>query len=161
MAVDVDSVTPLWCACHLISECEIRMKSLVTTPISFSKYGFDSIEYHVEELVCTRFDDMMSDLTTHDSALCVLLRACLIVALDVKGDAAANMSLCEYLQDTLGGGINVVSCARIPSGSGMGGSSILAAVAIKAIHGLLFSGQSLRDEDLVNMVLVTNAFTIM
>lgn len=49
-----------------------------------------------------------------------------------KNDSAQEIFR-ECLKNRFGGGFEVTSCSLIPSGSGMGGSSILAAVAIKAL----------------------------
>jgi galactokinase/mevalonate kinase-like predicted kinase len=47
------------------------------------------------------------------------------------------LSLEDFLGSALGGGIMVASYSNLPAGSGMGGSSILAATILKSIGSLL------------------------
>ena len=49
----------------------------------------------------------------------------------------SGVSLSEYLQNTFGGGISVTCVSDLPAGSGMGGSSILAASALHSLSALL------------------------
>ena len=49
----------------------------------------------------------------------------------------SEVSLSEYLQNTFSGGISVTCVSDLPAGSGMGGSSILAAAALHSLSALL------------------------
>ena len=54
-----------------------------------------------------------------------------------KSKRAKGLDLKEYLLGRFGGGIEVVCVSALPAGSGMGGSSILAATVLKSVATLL------------------------
>ena len=62
----------------------------------------------------------------------------------------SGVSLSEYLHNNLGGGISVTCVSDLPAGSGMGGSSILAAAALHSLSALL--GLSTSRDALVSLV---------
>lgn len=59
-------------------------------------------------------------------------------------------ALSEYLRTTFGGGIHISCVSDLPAGSGMGGSSILAAAALHSLSALL--GLSTSLDALVSLV---------
>eukprot|EP00928_Gymnodinium_smaydae_P004775 TRINITY_DN1162_c0_g1_i1.p1 TRINITY_DN1162_c0_g1~~TRINITY_DN1162_c0_g1_i1.p1 ORF type:complete len:1182 (+),score=285.74 TRINITY_DN1162_c0_g1_i1:147-3692(+) len=94
----------------------------------------------------------LGDLEDFDSpqAPAVLLKASLLCC-GIVTLAAGSPPLRAQLSSALGGGLRVVSWSRLPQGSGMGTSSILAAVVIKAI--LVAVGRDIDDSSLVHAVL--------
>jgi galactokinase/mevalonate kinase-like predicted kinase len=60
------------------------------------------------------------------------------------------MLLPDWLREQLGGGIQISCFSDLPAGSGMGGSSILAAAILKSVATLL--GKPLSNQRLVNLV---------
>jgi hypothetical protein len=113
--------------------------------------------YHGDVLECTS-TAMFGDVAD-PTAPCALLKAVLLVlgVVDVDVDAAAaptapggEAALATQLAAACGGpgrGIEVACCSALPAGSGMGGSSIVAAAALAAVAALL--GRRLSREALV------------
>lgn len=126
-------------------------------------------QYEEESVVCSHLEEIFSPELYHRSSSdsspppCILLRACLVVAKLFSTEI--NMSLQDQLRDICDPldsnhnscqhsyrGLKIVSCSQIPSGSGMGGSSILAAVILKSIFHLLSPRAILSEDLLVRMV---------
>ncbi len=82
---------------------------------------------------------------------CALLRAC-VTLLRVKdiifSQHSARLGCYE--------GIEVVCTSKLPSGSGMGGSSILAACIIKAVSAIV--NVTVSNEDLIYLVCMIHTF---
>lgn len=129
---------------------------MITTIDGFVQYGLKSNEFEEESAICTTIDDLFSPsvyLRSENSIppSCVLIRSCIVIS---------NIFLSNGLQtleDQLkilcnNGGLEIISCSLIPSGSGMGGSSILAAVIIKALYHLIYPNFILNESQLVMMV---------
>lgn len=156
--MDIDGVTPLWCGCRFISDLEIRLKSLIADSTSNLSRESQSFGFQFEESACTSLADFTS-LTAqsrknhHSAPACVLLKACLVVMEVIDSKQIHQWGMESYLRGRFGGGIEITSCAQLPSGSGMGGSSIVAAVIIKALYGLVHNGEeALHEGRLVSMV---------
>jgi hypothetical protein len=175
MAIDIDGVSPLWAACRVISEPVVRLKSMTVKTEAFTdnflaKYrdnssrsssgvlhgcGVGSGVFSIEEMQCCSLDQVLDKINqAHLSPACVLLRACLLVSgvLALATASECSASLGDSLQSLYGGGIELTSCSLIPSGSGMGGSSILAAVVLKALMHRLAPASAIENGYLVDMV---------
>jgi fucokinase len=131
----------------------------------------DCQQYEEEAVVCSHLEELFSpalyrrsssDSSTSPPPPCILLRACLVVAKLFSTER--NLSLQDQLRqlcdplcwegngDDAYRGLKIITCSRIPSGSGLGGSSILAAVILKSIFHLLCPGETLAADLLVRMV---------
>ena len=127
---------------------------MITTIDGFVSHGLNSTEFEEESAICTSIDDLYSPsiyLRSENSIppSCVLIRACIVIS---NLFSPHTMSLENQLSKLCDGGLQIISCSLIPSGSGMGGSSILAAVIIKALYYLLHPNFILHENQLVMMV---------
>lgn len=127
---------------------------MITTIDGFVINGLKSNEFEEESTICTLIDDLYSPsiyLRSENTSppRCVLIRACIVISNIFSFDGT---TLQDQLSKFCNGGLEIVSCSLIPSGSGMGGSSILAAVIIKALYHLLYPNFILDENQLVMMV---------
>jgi hypothetical protein len=156
VAVNLDGIPPLWCRCSFTEDPNIHLQSRITSIDGFVENGLSSEDFEEELAVCSHLHDLQAPglYLRSSEALsppsCILLRACLVIAKIFSFDS--GLTLQEQLAQLGLGGIKIVSCSRIPSGSGMGGSSILAAVILKSLYHLLDPQHTLSEETLVMMV---------
>jgi hypothetical protein len=176
--VTLDGQSPLWCKSLFIESNQLQLHSLIATVDGFLETGMQCQQYEEETVVCSKLEDLFSPSLYHRSSSsslsppCILLRACLVVAKLFSTEM--NLSLQDQLSeichpqglesndDNNSGnsnrcyrGLKIISCSRIPSGSGMGGSSILSAVVLKSLFHLLLSQDEeklITSEMLVRMV---------
>lgn len=123
VAVSVDGVKPLLCAARFIKSNCLILRSL--TAIA------DMVDNGEEEILDLE-DCSVTVLEAGPHSKCALLKACVIL-LDLK-------KMVREHTKTLGpkfNGLEIASCSLLPAGSGMGGSSILAAVIIQSIYARL------------------------
>lgn len=154
MAINLDGYAPLWCKCFHTDENSVHLHSLTATIDGFLSHGISCEQYDEEIAVCTNLEDFFSpDLFSRSTESippsCVLLRACIVVSKLFSNNQ--DISLADQIE-RFGGGIKIVSCSKIPSGSGMGGSSILAAVILKCLFNHFSPALPLDEEMLVFMV---------
>ncbi len=137
-AVKVDGMRPLRCACRIIDRSVIVLHTL--RGLVDAKGVLDRDTVVCETASC--FADV-ADATRP----CALLKAC-VIALGVVqlprkqsiGEDDELSTLPVQLAERLGGpgtGLEVACCSALPAGSGMGGSSILAATCLRALQALL------------------------
>ena len=169
VAVNLDGHPPLWCRSFFIEDDKLHLQSLITPVDGFLETGMECQQYEEESVVCSHLEEIFSPelyrRTSSDSSPppCILLRACLVIAKLFSTES--NLSLqdqlrefCHPLDSTHDSchhsyrGLKIISCSQIPSGSGMGGSSILAAVILKSIFHLLYPRAMLSEDLLVRMV---------
>jgi hypothetical protein len=154
VAVTVDGKEPVRCACTMIEDCVLKMYCNDESFVTASHADFQDLS------CCT------------GSQECLLLRA-VFVALGVvepnqqgydarftvcriprnstyRWLALPRVSLGVALRQRLGGGVCVVCVSDLPAGSGMGGSSILAAAVLCCLGDLL--GLNSSQEGLVYQV---------
>eukprot|EP01035_Chromulina_nebulosa_P018190 gene18190-23851_t len=143
VAIKIDNKNPIRCVSRFLPNNPIIiLKSLKL--INNKLDGITSNQIITDTAIFTSDSDFVNvnDLTDP----CSLLKA-LIIALDiikVHQQDSSYKPLKERLINTLSGGIEIACISYLPIGSGMGGSSILAAVAIKSLSTLL--GISLTNE---------------
>mmetsp|Transcript_18186 Transcript_18186/g.34051 ORF Transcript_18186/g.34051 Transcript_18186/m.34051 type:complete len:1213 (-) Transcript_18186:57-3695(-) len=138
----------LHCSASFIAEPVVRLTSRTKSPESFSRGGTQGGEYSSVSITCTTLEDFQ--VSSSDSTAPVwtkpgaLLRACVITLglltppSSVTPATAHSLSLAEALRGGCGGrGLHLQSTSSVPVGSGMGSSSILIAVVIRAIWHLL------------------------
>lgn len=122
VAVNVDGNAPLRCAVRCIGDCVIRLAVFRKVTA-----GGDQLELLGEE-TCTSHQDFKS--VAHNQSICALLKASLVVLGLVNPNSDDPI---------LTGGLEIVCLSNLPTGSGMGGSSILAATVLQAIATALHS----------------------
>lgn len=115
VAVNVDGFKPLTCSVKFIDESIIVLRS--------ENIESPSIENIVIIDLC---DDCVVQLEAGPHSNCALLKACVIL-LDLK------CWIKSYTEDMQEKGLQITTNSLLPTGSGMGGSSVLAAVIIQAI----------------------------
>jgi hypothetical protein len=141
------------CAAAFIDEPILRLKSLKVTQSSFAENGLRATEFECEHVDCDSLNHFKDFDPTNAKFPCVLLRACVVAAGILGGwRDSPEQHIRQFLAQKFGGGIELTCCSRIPSGSGMGGSSILAAVILKSLHSLLNPSVSSNENLLINMV---------
>ena len=178
VAVTIDGVKPMTCCSRLTSNGIIKLTTLYSnqnhlnsnrnSSSSSSDSNIDSdstrpldslvsgVDYDCIEC-CSDTDFQNISPTTK----CGLLKAVLVVLNVVKpmslnhhqhtSTTMLSLSdLTERLLSAYGGGIDIACTSSLPAGSGMGGSSILAAAVLKSVSGLL--GLSCEESDLVYLV---------
>lgn len=128
MSVLVDGVKPVKCVTRLISRPAIVLHSY-----KWSKDDNTGEEEHLEdcEVVCESLDCFRN---INNEEPCSLLKAVLLVLRVVDPQSAVSESLSHRLLRLFGSvGIEVACVSRLPAGSGMGGSSILAAAVLRSL----------------------------
>ena len=138
----VDGIKPIQAAARFISEPVIIIHSLKLPPssdIHQIRGMADSdavIEYEGDTLTYTSFDDFTN--LTDTSSPGALIKAAL-VALGVVDIAAASTGgdLASMLLSNYKHGIEVCCISALPAGSGLGGSSIIAAALLQCLSELL------------------------
>lgn len=120
------------CCARFIKNPILKLKSLKLTTTSFHQSGLTGQDFEGEDEECVSLDsfEILDGTTQNHLCKCVLLKACIVAAGIITND---DISLSDQLTSRFGGGVEIICCSRIPSGSGMGGSSILAAVILKAL----------------------------
>lgn len=137
LAVLVDGHKPIGAQARRIAEPEIRL-------ISTS----GGLEGEVlMELMCRDLEDLQDYCQPHAPG--ALLKTALICTKVV--DLCSQKTLREQLKERLGGGLELYTWSRLPHGSGMGTSSILAGAVIASLYQL--SGCSASTESLIHAVL--------
>lgn len=104
-----------------------------------------STKYNFDEWILNIDSNGDSNLFLDPRSTCALLRAC-VSLLQVKNILRAQ----SFVRPGRYEGIEVACISKLPAGSGMGGSSILAACVIKAIASVL--NITVSSEDLIYMV---------
>lgn len=164
MAIQVDGRKPVSCAARIISRPVIVLRSLrvvrlsvtatavrdsttpTSTPTSTSTTTSTFVagpSFEGDEVELADNSDF-ADVARVGSPN-ALLKAVLIVL-----GAVTEQPLALSLLHRFGGGIEIACVSDLPAGSGMGGSSILAAVVLKAVGYLL--GLPTSEEVLVSQV---------
>jgi hypothetical protein len=157
VAVNLDGVPPLWCKSSFTSDQTIHLQSMITSIDGFIEKGLQSEDFEEELTICTHLEELYTPalyLRSSENPIppsCILLRACLVIA-KIFSFESDSLSLQDQLTRLGVGGLKIVTCSRIPSGSGMGGSSILAAVILKSLFHLLTPLHALKEGTLVMMV---------
>jgi len=134
-AVDLNGQSPIQVYLRVIPEPEIRLNSID----------------HSERVVVRDFDGLV-DFRQPDSRF-GLAKAALVLSGFGPGDRAGGISprsLAHGLE-RFGGGIELTTLAAIPSGSGLGTSSIMGAVLLSVVNRLL--GRALSPRELFHAVL--------
>jgi fucokinase len=141
IAVKVDGKRPIGARVRRIPEPELRFQ-LSETP----EGGLGALS-SLPTVVCTKLDDMLDYFMP--SAPCALLKAAIlvikIVDLDLDDDGGGTLvdsadgkraskgTLKEQLMATVGGGLHIATWSNLPTGSGLGTSSILAGALLGAL----------------------------
>eukprot|EP01038_Epipyxis_sp_PR26KG_P004331 gene4331-6132_t len=144
MAVLVDNLYPIRCTARFISDPKIVLHSLRINAESNLK-----TEYLDDQLVIETVEECndVSDVT----AKACLLKAVLIV-LNIVSNNQAETNLKESLRMKYGGGIEIACVSDLPAGSGMGGSSILAAAVLRCVGQLLNMKNCITNDSLIDLV---------
>nr|XP_028595272.1 L-fucose kinase isoform X2 [Podarcis muralis] len=137
LAVLVDGHRPIGAQARRIAEPELRL---------VSRSGRLEGEM-VVELVCRDLEDLRDYCQPHAPG--ALLKAALICTHIV--DLASQNSLREQLMEHFGGGFELCTWSRLPHGSGLGTSSILAGAVMASLYQA--SGHSTSVESLIHAVL--------
>jgi len=149
LAVQVDGCRPIGAKARHLADCfEIRLETRAegkSPAADGDQGGGGGTSSMVTVCRC------LADFDDHDSpnAPAALLKTCVLCAGVVVLGADA-LPLEDQLRP-LGGGLHLVSWSRLPQGSGMGTSSILAAVVMKAL--LVALGREIDDKSLIHAVL--------
>ncbi len=126
MACQVDGKKPLLCSARLIDIPIIKLYSM--------KRRDEDKEVTVSGHVLAHYSDF-EDMQTPNQNMCSLLMACVCVAFGLHpSDSHETDTLAQKLTATLGGGLEIACMSTLPAGSGMGGSSILAAAILRCIY---------------------------
>ncbi|XP_073911777.1 L-fucose kinase isoform X2 [Castor canadensis] len=99
------------------------------------------------KIVCRSLDDLQDYCQPHSPG--ALLKAAFICAGIVH--IRSELSLCEQLLHTFGGGFELHTWSELPHGSGLGTSSILAGAALAALQRV--AGRAVGTEALIHAVL--------
>lgn len=148
MAVDVSHCRPMSSAAVSITNPEIILKCWrLKSNCSLSDVRSYK-NYECDEVICRNFEDVWD--VENPRAKCSLLKAVIMVLgiLDhpfSHSAVGAEVSLSDYLLHYFGGGIEVVSLSILPVGSGLGGSSIVAAAVVKALSSLINSSSTFKN----------------
>ncbi|CAI5782010.1 L-fucose kinase isoform X2 [Podarcis lilfordi] len=137
LAVLVDGHRPIGAQARRIAEPELRL---------ISRSGRLEGEM-VVELVCRDLEDLRDYCQPHAPG--ALLKAALICTHIV--DLASQNSLQDQLMEHFGGGFELRTWSRLPHGSGLGTSSILAGAVMASLYQA--SGHSTSVESLIHAVL--------
>lgn len=173
MAVSVDGVKPISCASRLIHEPVIRLRSLRIKSNSSNSSGSEDssgdvnalndvvskrVAYEGDCVDCTSVDSFADVSNPHAAA--ALLKAVMIVLgvislpssdFNENSKKLKRSELSDQLLSRFGGGIEIACVSALPAGSGMGGSSILAAAVLKSLATLL--GLPCSNDTLIYQVL--------
>jgi fucokinase len=129
VAVNVDGLRPISCASRVIVKPIITLHSLKPVlpkdDIQGGKFGYEG-----STVDCINQDDILD--ASNLASSCALLKAVLIVLEVVNKD-----NLHQSLMTRFGGGLEIAIVSTLPAGSGLGGSSILAASALISVSTLL------------------------
>jgi fucokinase len=150
VAVQVDNQRPVRCLSRAIHGCfQIKLHALKRS---------DNQSVSGDSVNCTKFKDFLS---VSDTSLSTSLLKAVIVVLEIIDksqiencrnidDDLDTKMFSKSLEEKFNGGIEICCISDLPSGSGMGGSSVLAAVIIRSISDLLDLGVT--NESLVYLV---------
>jgi galactokinase/mevalonate kinase-like predicted kinase len=150
VAIRVNDIKPICCTAKFSQGFFIHLKNY-----RIDKTGHDSSLILHEEFICQDIQDLRQILDCHDpNEICSLLKAVLIV-LGLSDRSRPYLesggSLEDITKGEFGSGFEVCCFSGLPAGSGMGGSSVLAAAALAAVARLW--GVTLVDDSLlVDMV---------
>jgi galactokinase len=135
----VDNRKPMVCCSRLIRTPIIRLTTLSKKRQCRAAESGNNAESDsaavavvvVDSMECSNINDFVIISPT---ATCALLRAVLVVLriVDRSGE-----DLARQLTNNYGGGVEVACLSDLPAGSGMGGSSILAACVLQSLSTLL------------------------
>jgi len=135
VAVQVDNRRPIQCASRVIEDPFIILHSL--------KKSGDEI--NGDTVICKCFKDFLNVSDTSSSTS--LLKAAILVLRIIEksdveyyrnlSDETENEKFSNRLVAIVGGGLEVACISDLPAGSGMGGSSIVAAVVVQSLVDLL------------------------
>ncbi|XP_066493158.1 L-fucose kinase isoform X2 [Tiliqua scincoides] len=137
LAVLVDGHKPIGAQARRIAEPQLRLIS--------TSGGLEGEV--IMELICRDVEDLQDYCQPHAPG--ALLKAALICTKVV--DLCSQKSLREQLRERFRGGLELYAWSRLPHGSGMGTSSILAGAVIASLYKL--SGHSASTESLIHAVL--------
>ncbi|XP_037265116.1 L-fucose kinase isoform X1 [Falco rusticolus] len=137
LAVLVDGCRPIGARVRRISEPELRLVSLSGTPQSEA----------VAELVCQELQDLQDYCQPHAPG--ALLKAAFICTQVVQ--FPSQKPLQAQLIESFGGGFEVHTWSKLPHGSGLGTSSILAGAVMASLYRA--AGKFASTESLIHAVL--------
>jgi len=138
VGVTIDGTTPLICCARAISTPILILHNL-------SRHTRTGV---IEgSAISVREWSDLTDVSSPEAAGS-LLKACLLAMQVVTPNP--SISLQKQLMSRYGGGIEIGGISTLPTGSGMGGSSILAAAVVTALGALL--GRSQHEAELVYCV---------
>lgn len=155
VAVKIDKVHPIRCEARFVDEPIVYLKSVkeIISGESFTR----RFEVYEECQITTLAD--FSD-ASNPSANCSLIKAVLITLglkklIENKYDEMGMLSdtpetFSTFISTFFGAGIEIAGISSLPAGSGMGGSSVLAAAVLSAV-GSLF-GLDMTADSLVYLV---------
>nr|XP_056718645.1 L-fucose kinase [Euleptes europaea] len=138
LAILVDGHRPIGAQARRITEPELRL-------VSASGGGLEGEV--VAELVCRQLEDLQDHCQPHAPG--ALLKAAFICTRVVT--LHSQRTLRDQLEERFGGGFELRTWSRLPHGSGLGTSSILAGAVMAALYQV--SGQSTSTESLIHAVL--------
>ena len=142
-AVLIDNKYPISCLSRVTRDAVIVLHSL--------RVGMTDSGLCGEAETCTMFSSFAD--ATNPAGPWSLLKACLL-ALDIVPQQQLGCSdpatFSAHLQSAYGGGLEIACLSDLPAGSGMGGSSILAAAVLQSLSELL--QLQLTASDLVYLV---------
>lgn len=144
VAVKLGGKNPIRSTCRRVrGNGRVALKcSFITSRLE----GCGEPEYSMEEVECTSLQDVVQGLNDPSSKKCALLKAVLCVFFGISIPLAPDASLEYYLDKyCCGDGIELTSHTNLPCGSGLGGSSILAAAALSALQGCIYGKQESGD----------------
>ena len=154
----VDGIKPIQCAARFISEPVIIIHSLKrpsSNDIQHIRGMADSkavVNYEGDTVTCTSFDDFtnLTDTSSPGALIKAALVALGVVDIDVASasDDFASMLVSQYKH-----GFEVSCVSALPAGSGLGGSSIIAAAVLQCLSELLQLPYT--RESLIHLVLRT------
>ncbi|NWH66112.1 FUK kinase, partial [Geococcyx californianus] len=137
VAVLVDGCRPIGAQVRRISEPELRLVSLSGTPHSEV----------VAELVCRELEHLQDYCQPHAPG--ALLKAAFICTQVVQ--FPSQKPLRDQLMESFGGGFEVHTWSKLPHGSGLGTSSILAGAVMASLYRA--AGKAASTESLIHAVL--------
>lgn len=146
VAIRVDHRHPIRCASRFCDKRKLHLQC-------WKRFNEESAEKENDialagEEICVEFQELQNLSLT--ASPCALLKACLLALGFLPSHRDGSVTLSEWLREKLGCGIQISCFSDLPAGSGMGGSSILAAAILQSVATLL--GKPLSNNSLVYLV---------
>jgi fucokinase len=144
VAVNLDDSEPIRCASRFLKDDPVLVLRAFRE-IHRKKSGIET----VGDVVILRSDDDANDVADPRQP-CSLLKAAFIALGIVSSATVDALPLNDRLLQRYRGGIEVACISYLPVGSGLGGSSIVAAAVLQSICTLI--GRSMSREELIDLV---------